>query len=120
MSTPAVSLLRKEKLPFSLHEYIHEESESSYGEEAARKLGITVERVFKTLVIELDGKELSVGIVPVGGKLSLKKAASAFGAKKAKMAEAQRVERVTGYVLGGVSPLGQKKLLPTVIDESAK
>ena len=92
----------------------------SYGLEAADKLGVSPAQVFKTLVVSLDGKQLAVGIVPVDCQLGLKQIAKAAGAKKAAMAAPEAVERSTGYVLGGVSPLGQKKRLPTFIDASAK
>ena len=88
--------------------------------EAAEKLGVPPERVFKTLVVALDGKELAVGIIPVDAMLSMKLIAKAAGAKKAVMAQPADVERATGYVLGGVSPLGQKKRLRTFIDSSAE
>ncbi len=87
--------------------------------EAAEKLNIDVARVFKTLVLQLDDGKLTVGIVPVSGQLNLKQQAKAAGGKKAAMADAKLVEKSTGYVLGGVSPLGQKKRLATIIDSSA-
>lgn len=118
--TPAIDQARKAKIAFQIHEYDHEANAESYGEEAAIKLGLAPERVFKTLVVQLDGQALAVGIVPVSGKLNLKQLARAAGAKKAVMADARDVERSTGYVLGGVSPLGQKKRLRTVIDISAE
>ncbi|MEH6637298.1 MAG: Cys-tRNA(Pro) deacylase, partial [Halioglobus sp.] len=88
--------------------------------EAAEKLGVPVARVFKTLVVSLDNKELAVGVIPVSSMLSMKLMAKAAGAKKATMAAQSEVERSTGYVLGGVSPLGQKKRLRTIIDSSAR
>ncbi|EGG95070.1 ybaK/ebsC protein [gamma proteobacterium IMCC1989] len=88
--------------------------------EAAEKMGVAEARVFKTLVVELDSKELAVGVIPVSSMLSMKLMAKAVGAKKATMANKPDVERSTGYVLGGVSPLGQKKRLKTVVDASAK
>jgi len=103
-----------------VHEYAHDPSSQSYGLEAADKLDVAPERVFKTLVVSLDGRSLAVGIVPVSTMLGMKLIARAAGAKKAAMAEAAEVERVTGYVLGGVSPLGQKKRLRTFIDHSAE
>ncbi|MGO1329452.1 MAG: Cys-tRNA(Pro) deacylase, partial [Idiomarina loihiensis] len=99
-------------------EYSHDPASESYGGEAAEKLGVPQEQVFKTLVVSLDGKELAVGIIPVSSRLSLKLIAKALGAKKATMAIKSDVERATGYVLGGVSPLGQKKRLRTIIDAS--
>lgn len=118
--TPAIDQARKAGIAFDIHEYTHDTGAESYGEEAAQKLGLAPERVFKTLVVQLDGNSLAVGIVPVTGKLNLKQLAKAAGAKKAAMADARDVERSTGYVLGGVSPLGQKKRLKTVIDASAE
>ncbi|GGC88748.1 Cys-tRNA(Pro) deacylase [Vreelandella lutescens] len=118
--TPAINSARHAGIAFQLHEYHHDTSAPSYGLEAAEKLGVTAEQVFKTLVVSLDGKQLAVGIVPVNSQLGLKQIAKAAGAKKAVMAAPDIVERTTGYVLGGVSPLGQKKRLPTFIDASAQ
>ena len=118
--TPAVALAKKSGIAFRTHQYEHDPQHASYGEEAAEKLGIDPARVFKTLVISLDGKRLAVTVVPVAMKLDLKAAAKALGAKRASMAEAAEAERATGYVLGGVSPLGQKRRLATSIDESAR
>jgi len=117
--TPAVDQARKAGIAHRIHEYSHDPVNESYGLEAAEKLGLDPVQVFKTLVVSLDGKALAVGIVPVAGKLNLKQIAKAAGAKKAAMADPVEVERVTGYVLGGVSPLGQKKRLKTFIDDSA-
>ncbi|SEB14897.1 Cys-tRNA(Pro) deacylase [Marinobacterium iners] len=117
--TPAVDQARKAGIAHRIHEYSHDPANESYGLEAAEKLGLDPAQVFKTLVVSLDGKALAVGIVPVVGKLNLKQIAKAAGAKKAAMADPVEVERVTGYVLGGVSPLGQKKRLKTFIDDSA-
>ncbi|MBF6058875.1 MULTISPECIES: Cys-tRNA(Pro) deacylase [Thiomicrorhabdus] len=118
--TPAILLLKSKKIEHTVHEYVHDEGCESYGLEAAEKLGIVPERVFKTLVVSLNSGELAVGIVPVSAKLSMKLIAKAAGGKKAEMAAPQLVERSTGYVLGGVSPLGQKKRLKTVLDSSAQ
>lgn len=118
--TPAINTARKAKISHQIHEYQHDASSESYGTEAAEKLGLSPEQVFKTLVVSLDGKALAVGVVPVAGKLNLKQIAKAAGAKKAAMADPVEVERSTGYVLGGVSPLGQKKRLATFIDASAQ
>ncbi|WP_417547281.1 Cys-tRNA(Pro) deacylase [Marinobacter segnicrescens] len=118
--TPAVDLVRKEGIAHTLHEYAHDPKSESYGTEAAEKLGLDPDQVFKTLVAETDTGELVVAIVPVSGSLNLKQLAKAARAKKAAMADKQKVQRTTGYVLGGVSPLGQKKALRTVIDESAR
>lgn len=117
--TPAINLVKKQKLAHVVHEYVHDPASASYGLEAAEKLGVAPQQVFKTLVITLDAKTLAVAVLPVSEQLSMKQAAKALGAKKAAMASQVDVERSTGYVLGGVSPLGQKKLLATVIDESA-
>ncbi len=116
--TPAINAAKKAKIPFSIHEYSHDPTCASYGLEAAEKLNIAPDRVFKTLVVDLGG-ELVVAIVPVDAMLGLKNIAKAAGAKKASMADTALVERSTGYVLGGVSPLGQKKRLRTFIDASA-
>ncbi|WP_288741428.1 Cys-tRNA(Pro) deacylase [uncultured Rheinheimera sp.] len=117
--TPAVLLLKKLKVPHQVLEYQHDPAAESYGLEAATKLGLAPVVVFKTLVAALDGKELVTAIVPVDQLLNMKQLAKAAGAKKAAMAAAADVERSSGYVLGGVSPLGQKKQLRTFIDESA-
>ena len=118
--TPGINVAKKAKITHKVHEYAHDSSSESYGLEAAEKLGVPESRVFKTLVVSLDNKELAVGVIPVSSMLSMKLIAKAAGAKKAKMAEPSEVERSTGYVLGGVSPLGQKKRLKTIIDSSAK
>ena len=117
--TPAINSAKKAKIKFRTHRYAHDPSAESYGEEAADKLGIPGERIFKTLVAALDSGEHAVAVVPVSGRLNLKSLAETLGAKKAAMAEQKDAERLTGYVLGGISPLGQRKKLKTVIDESA-
>lgn len=117
--TPGIDAARKAKITHKVHEYVHDPAAESYGLEAAEKLGVPVDRVFKTLVVSLDNKELAVGVIPVSSMLSMKLVAKAAGAKKATMADPPAVERSTGYVLGGVSPLGQKKRLKTIIDASA-
>ena len=117
--TPAVNVLNKNKVSYNLHEYSHDTASESYGLEAVEKLGINANRVFKTLMVSLTNKELAVAVIPVSSKLSMKNMAKACGAKKAIMADPNEVSRVTGYVLGGVSPLGQKRALKTVIDSSA-
>ncbi|MEV0089624.1 Cys-tRNA(Pro) deacylase [Saccharopolyspora sp. NPDC050642] len=116
--TPATALLSKRRIPHQVHAYEHDPRAESFGLEAAEALGQPPERIFKTLVAEVDGK-LAVGVVPVTGQLDLKALAAAVGGKKAKMAEIAAAERATGYVAGGISPLGQKKRLPVVIDASA-
>ena len=117
--TPAIALLTKRKIAFVAHEYEHDPNSYSYGMEAAEKLGFDPLRVFKTLVVADERDRLFVGMVGVSKQLNLKKLAAALKVKKLSMAEAKRVERVSGYVVGGVSPLGQKKRLPTVLDSSA-
>ncbi|GIH74134.1 Cys-tRNA(Pro) deacylase [Planobispora longispora] len=116
--TPATVALAKAGVEFALHPYEHDANAQAYGEEAADALGVPYEQIFKTLVAEVEGG-LAVAVVPVAGKLDLKAFATALGSKRAAMAEAATVERVTGYVVGGISPLGQRKRLPTVIDDSA-
>ncbi|GAA1302763.1 Cys-tRNA(Pro) deacylase [Saccharothrix xinjiangensis] len=117
--TPATALLDKQKVAHELHAYEHDPRHESYGLEAAEALGISPERVFKTLVAEVDGK-LAVGVVPVTGQLDLKALAAALKGKKARMADVAAAERATGYVAGGISPLGQKKRLPVVVDASVE
>ena len=116
--TPAIKLAQQQKIAHQIHEYTHDPAAASYGLEAAEKMGVPPEWVFKTLVAEVDGKQLVVAILPVNQQLSLKKLAKAVGGKKAVMADPAQVERTTGYVLGGVSPLGQKKRLTTCLDTS--
>ncbi len=118
--TPAINAAKKAKITYTVHEYDHDPSSDSYGIEAAEKLGISKERMFKTLIVKYGSKELAVAVVPVSTMLNMKLFAKAIGAKKASMADAADVERSTGYVLGGVSPLGQKKRLKTIIDSSAE
>ncbi len=105
-------------MPHQVHEYAHDPRSASYGSEAGEVLGVGAERVFKTLVAEVDGV-LTVGVVPVAGQLDLKALAAAAGGKKARMAEVAAAERATGYVAGGISPLGHRKRLPVVVDSSA-
>ena len=118
--TPAINLAQQANITFKVHEYAHDSANEAYGLEAAEKLGLAAMQVFKTLVVSLDGKELAVGIIPVATMLSMKAIAKAAKAKKAEMADKALVTRTTGYVLGGVSPLGQKKRLPTLIDAPAQ
>jgi len=119
--TPAINAARKARVWYQIHEYFHDPAAASYGQEAADALGQPPERVFKTLLVALDGdaRRLAVAIVPVSGQLDLKATATALGAKKVAMADPGDAERATGYVVGGISPLGQKKRLPTVLDASA-
>jgi len=124
--TPAINLAKQRGLDYRLHEYTHDSNAASFGLEAAEKLGVDVTQVFKTLVVLTDTDVLAVAILPVDKTLNFKKMAKALSVnkmlacKKVQMADPKQVERSTGYVLGGVSPLGQKKRLPTVIDESAQ
>jgi Cys-tRNA(Pro)/Cys-tRNA(Cys) deacylase len=116
--TPATALLAREKVEHRLHSHSHRGGQA-YGPEAAEELGLEPGRVFKTLVAEVDGA-LTVGVVPVTATLDLKALAAAVGGKRARMADVAAAERVTGYVAGGISPLGQRKRLPTVVDVSAQ
>ena len=116
--TPATLALSAAGVSFTQHTYEHDPGASSYGIEAAAALGLDPAQVFKTLLADADGA-LVVGVVPVTGLLDLKALAKAVGAKKATMADPARAERSSGYVVGGISPIGQKRPLPTVIDESA-
>ena len=116
--TPATKLLKANKIDFSIHEYEHDANAKSFGLEAAEKLNLRVEEVFKTLLVT-DEKNYFVAILPVHHQLNLKKVAQAVGAKKLKMSDPKDAERLTGYLVGGISPIGQKKRLKTVIDQSA-
>lgn len=116
--TPGINVVKKHKIAHKVHEYAHDSPHECYGAEAAEKLGVPEARVFKTLVVSLDSKVLAVAVIPVSSMLSMKLMAKVTGAKKAGMAIQADVERSTGYVLGGVSPLGKKKRLKTVIDAS--
>ena len=116
--TPAVVAARRAKIAFTLHEYRHQPNTASYGLEAAEKLALNPAQVFKTLVASVDGK-LTVALVPVAQSLDLKALAAVVGGKRASMAEVVEAERATGYIAGGISPLGQKKRLPMIIDQSA-
>lgn len=117
-ATPAMRLLREKGIPFAVHEYPHDPDETAFGMEAAAALELDADRVFKTLIAQADG-ELVVACLPVSGQLSLKGLAAAVGAKRAGMAEPAAAEKATGYVVGGISPLGQRKHLATVVDVSA-
>jgi Cys-tRNA(Pro)/Cys-tRNA(Cys) deacylase len=116
--TPATVALTQAKVDFTVHAYDHDPAAPSYGTEAADAMGVAPQRVFKTLLADVDGK-LTVAVVPVSGQLDLKALAAAVGGKRAAMTDPAAAERTTGYVLGGISPLGQRKKLPTVIDQSA-
>ncbi|MGW7403656.1 Cys-tRNA(Pro) deacylase [Streptomyces sp. NPDC054833] len=116
--TPATVALTAAGVDYTVHSYDHDPGHPSYGEEAAEAMGVSPDRVFKTLVADVDGR-LTVAVVPVAGSLDLKALATAVGGKRAAMADPVLAERTTGYVRGGISPLGQRKKLPTVLDESA-
>lgn len=116
--TPATVALARANVPFTVHAYDHDPAADSYGLEAAELLGLDPERVFKTLFTSVDGS-LVVGIVPVSGQLDLKAVAAAVGGKRATMADPAAAERASGYVVGGISPIGQKRAHPTVLDVSA-
>ncbi len=116
--TPALKALTDAGVTHTVHEYDHDPRATSFGLEAAERLGFDPARVFKTL-LATDDKDLVVGIVPVSGSLDLKALAAATGHKKLTMAPQATAERVTGMVVGGISPLGQKRRLPTVLDDSA-
>jgi len=118
--TPAVNAAKQAGISIELLEYNHDPNAESYGEEAAEKLGVNVEAIFKTLVVQTVSKKLVVAVIPVMHSLNLKQVAQAVGEKKAEMADKDLVQRTTGYVIGGVSPLGQRKKLPTAIDTLAE
>ncbi|MFT0180673.1 Cys-tRNA(Pro) deacylase [Pseudomonas benzopyrenica] len=117
--TPAIELLKKAQVPHEVLSYHHDPKAASYGLEAAEKLGLAPETVFKTLLAASEKQELLVAIVPVAGTLDLKAMAQAAGVKKLEMAKPEQAQRSTGYLVGGISPLGQKKRLRTFVDESA-
>lgn len=116
--TPACKLLDHQKIHYSIHEYQHDPQASSFGLEAAEKLGLAVEHVFKTLLVR-DEKQFFVAMLPVHRQLNLKKAAQVLGCKKLHMADPKDAERLTGYLVGGISPLGQKKRLSMLLDQTA-
>jgi Cys-tRNA(Pro)/Cys-tRNA(Cys) deacylase len=115
--TPATALLTKAKIPFTLHPYEHDPRVEAYGDEAAAALGIEPRRIFKTLVAMIDGT-LVCAVVPVAGRLDVKALAAAVGGKRGGMADPAAAARATGYVVGGISPIGQRTTLPVVIDDS--
>jgi len=116
--TPALLALQREQVPHTVHAYDHDPAVANFGLEAAQELGVEPGRVFKTLLADVDGTPV-VAIVPVSGSLDLKALAAARGAKRARMLDPSAAERLTGYVVGGISPLGQRTSSPTVIDTSA-
>ncbi|MCW2816170.1 MAG: ybaK 2 [Nocardioides sp.] len=116
--TPATVALTRAGVEFAMRDYAHDPRATSYGLEAAQALGVEPERVFKTLLADVDGR-LVVGVVPVTGQLDLKALARAVGGRKAQMADPAAAERATGYVVGGISPIGQKRPHPTVVDVTA-
>jgi Cys-tRNA(Pro)/Cys-tRNA(Cys) deacylase len=124
--TRAIDVVRRAAVPHTIHEYAPDpatgrerESRPNFGRDAADALGVAPERIFKTLVASVDGR-LAIAIVPVAGELDLKRLAEALGGRRADMAEPPEAERATGYVVGGISPLGGRRALPTVLDESAE
>ncbi|HEX2973981.1 MAG TPA: Cys-tRNA(Pro) deacylase [Tepidisphaeraceae bacterium] len=117
--TPAVQAAQRAKIAFTLHEYAHDAAAESFGLEAAAALHVDPLQIFKTLIAQTEDAGLAIGIVPVAARLNLKALATAVGAKKADLADPAIAQRATGYVVGGISPLGTRKRLPTVLDQSA-
>ena len=124
--TPAIRLLKKHKIKFNIHQYQHDSHQSHYGQEAANKLGVELNiiagQIFKTLVVSMNGdnKTLAVCVLPVDCTLDLKQAAKTLACKKIELADPKLAQKRTGYIVGGISPLGQKQKLPTLIDNSAE
>ena len=119
VGTPATVTLTAAGVAFSVHTYDHDPAARSFGMEAVEALGLPADQMFKTLLVD-TGAGLAVGVVPVSGQLDLKAMAQALGVKKVEMADPRIAERTTGYVVGGISPIGQKRSLPTVLDETAE
>jgi Cys-tRNA(Pro)/Cys-tRNA(Cys) deacylase len=117
-ATPALAAIRHARVEHRVHRFDHDPANTTYGPEAATALGVELARVLKTLVASVDGA-LAVAVIPVSRQLDLRRFAASQGAKRATMAEPRHAERATGYVVGGISPFGQKTTLPTVVDESA-
>jgi Cys-tRNA(Pro)/Cys-tRNA(Cys) deacylase len=117
--TPATALLSRAKIPFTLHPYDHDPRSQAYGEEAAEALGVDPSRIFKTLIASVEGR-LACAVVPVAARLDLKALAAALGGKRAELADPTAAARATGYVVGGISPLGQRSRLKVIVDESAQ
>lgn len=118
--TPAVNMLKKAKVAHRVLQYEHDKSVAAFGEEAVEALGLPAASVFKTLIAQLDGKDLVCAVIPVPQRLDLKMLAHQFKAKKAEMADPEQAQKATGYIVGGISPLGQKRRLKMAIDVSAQ
>ncbi len=118
--TPAIRQIKQKKINCKIYRYEHDTSNTSFGLEVVEKLSLNVHEVFKTLIIHLNSGDFAVALIPVCSKASMKKIAKALNVKKASMADTIDAQKITGYIQGGISPIGQKKQLKTVIDESAK